>query len=136
MIGFFRTNIKLVSLVFCLSYIPSAYAHTSISDEVFQKIVMAFFAWLSVPIVSALIAKKGRYLKTLSNLFAAWLLHLLGAALFFIFFDIDAFGKTNWYVFWGVSASVLALAVLIYRFEATVVAAKQNSALYNSRFVV
>jgi hypothetical protein len=121
-------NIKLASLVFCLFYIPPAYAHTSISDEDFQKILMVFFVWLAVPIVSALMAKKGRYFKTLSNLFAAWLLHLFGTALFFIFFDIDAFGKINWYVFWVVSASLLALAVLIFRLEArtTTAAAKQK----------
>jgi hypothetical protein len=128
MIGFFRKNIKLVSLVFCLSYIPSAYAHISISNEDSQKIVIAFFVWLAVPIVSALISEKGGFFKTLPNVFAIWLIHLLATALFFVFLDIAAFGKINWYLYWGVSALLLALAVLIFRLEARTpsAAAKQK----------
>jgi hypothetical protein len=114
---------QLVALIFCFATTPSAYAHTSINDEDFYKLLTWLFAWLAVPFVSAFIAKKGSYFKTLLILFAAWLLHLFATA---AFVDKAAFGEIRWELFWSASALLLASAMLIYRFETSVFAAQHK----------
>jgi len=75
------------------------------------------FVWLAVPMISALLTKKGRYLFTLLILTAIWAVHAFFSVIFFGFFYSVHLSDTGRLMYWGISASMLPLAMVVYRLD-------------------
>ncbi len=67
--------------------------------------------------ISALLAKKGRYLFTLLILTAIWVVHTFFSIIFFRSFYSENLNDTGRLMYYGIFASMLPLAMVVYRLD-------------------